>query len=112
MKLPNFTQAIISKDKIEKYLLNLGHSDGASKAKFFINYGFDINNPDLLKQSLMLHCKEYEIKETSKNDFGIKYVIDGEFETPDKRKPLVRTVWFIENLEEKPQFVTAYPIKL
>jgi hypothetical protein len=31
-------------------------------------------------------------------------------ETPDGRKPVVRSVWFIEHGSQTPRFVTAYPL--
>jgi len=35
----------------------------------------------------------------------------GTLAAPNGRKPLVRAVWFIETGENKPKFVTAYPLE-
>jgi hypothetical protein len=44
------------------------------------------------------------------SSYGTKYVIDGMIETPDNIAVQVRTVWIIEEGEDRPRFVTAYPV--
>jgi hypothetical protein len=41
---------------------------------------------------------------------GVRYVIESIMQAPDGRTPTIRSVWFIETGEEKPRFVTAYPL--
>jgi hypothetical protein len=43
-QLPNVANATLDDDKITKYLLNLSHPHGASKAKFFMSLGFSQAN--------------------------------------------------------------------
>jgi hypothetical protein len=40
MKLPNADKAIITREKIEDYLLNALHPDNGGKAPFFLALGF------------------------------------------------------------------------
>jgi hypothetical protein len=40
MKLPNLDQLIIEREKVSDYLLNPAHRYGASKARFFGEFGF------------------------------------------------------------------------
>jgi hypothetical protein len=42
MKLPNPDRLIIDRQKIVDYLLNPGHRYGASKARFFSEFGFRV----------------------------------------------------------------------
>jgi hypothetical protein len=42
MKLPNPDKLIVERDKIADYLLNAAHRYGASKARFFAEFGFRI----------------------------------------------------------------------
>jgi hypothetical protein len=60
--------------------------------------------------SLKRHFFDNNIAYTEINAFGIKYIIEGKIETPDKRNPMIRSVWIIENYDEIIKFVTAYPI--
>ena len=53
MKLPNAEKAIIRQEKLAEYLLNLSHPDGWGKAKFFIQCGFPVNEPEKLKSALL-----------------------------------------------------------
>ncbi|MCX7316472.1 MAG: hypothetical protein NTZ22_06505 [Hyphomicrobiales bacterium] len=46
---------VISDDKILKYLLNLDHPQGRSKARFLINRGFVFNKPQQLREALQRH---------------------------------------------------------
>jgi uncharacterized protein DUF6883 len=43
--------------------------------------------------------------------FGKRYIVDGELTAPDKRKPQIRAIWFIEIGEDVPYLVTAYPLE-
>jgi len=42
MKLPNAERAVVERDKIVDYLLNPAHRYGASKARFFTQFGFRV----------------------------------------------------------------------
>ena len=41
----------------------------------------------------------------------MRYIIEGELDAPDGRKPIVRVVWFIKTETDVPRLATAYPLK-
>lgn len=53
MKLPNADLAIIEEAKVIDYLLNQKHRFGASKARFFAQFGF---RPEKWDRISPLHC--------------------------------------------------------
>jgi hypothetical protein len=40
----------------------------------------------------------------------MRYTVEGNIRSPDRRNPFIRSVWFIEEDETIPRLVTAYPI--
>lgn len=111
MKLPHSEHAHIPNEKIIFYLLNIKHPEGGSKAKFFMQFGFSVAQWQQLVDALLTHAQTHKVVKTEQTQFGIRYVIEGEIETPSKRKPHLRVVWFIENDSIQPKFVTAYPLE-
>jgi hypothetical protein len=111
MKLSYSEQAHIPDDKITQYLLNSEHSEGYGKAKFFMRFGFSIAQWQQLADALFTHAQTHEVIKIEQTQFGTRYIIEGKLETPCKRKPHVRVVWFIENGSTQPKLVTAYPLE-
>lgn len=110
MKLPNRDKVIIPKDKLVKYLLSETHPVGGAKARFFRNLGFNESNADELEKAFLKIARANKVKKERKFEFGINYVIDGTIKTPSGKRVKVTTVWFAENAESRPRFVTAYPV--
>jgi hypothetical protein len=110
MKLPNAERAVVPQQKITGYLLSISHRDGRSKAAFFLRFGFSANVWQGLAEALRQHAIDHEIRGVEDSLFGTRYVIEGAIVTPDKRNPVIRSVWFMEIGEEIPRFVTAYPL--
>ena len=48
--------------------------------------------------------------EVEQTQHGIKYVVEGDLQTPNAGTKRIRTVWIVETGEESPRFVTAYPL--
>jgi len=111
MKLPNVGRAIVPRAKIVDYLLSPTHADGASKAAFFLRFGFAASEWETLANALLRHARETEVTRTKDSPFGKRYMIEGIIHAPDGRTPFVRTIWFVEAGEDTPRFVTAYPLK-
>jgi hypothetical protein len=102
---------IVAPEKIAKYLLDLGHRDGAAKAKFFIGGGFSPDEPEALAEALKRHFRENKPSERQSDRFGgERIVIDAPMEVPDGRSPMVRSVWGIDEDQTVPRLLTAYPI--
>ena len=111
MKLPKRELAVVNRSKVVDYLLSLTHADGRPKAAFFARFGFGLDNWNDLAEAIKQHAQEHEVKGIVPTKFGVRYIVEGEITGLDGRRPLVRAIWFIENGEERPRLVTAYPIR-
>lgn len=109
MKLPNIENVLVEESKITSYLLSEENSGG--KSAFFIAFGFTIEDWQILKDALIQHASSHEVKHASETKHGVKYIIEGEMQTPDSRSPQVRTVWIVDTNKDAPRLVTAYPIE-
>ena len=111
MKLPKFENVWIPKEKIEGYLLSIMHRDGKSKAAFFTSMGFSAEKWTVLASALRQYVADNEVFKVEKSPFGTRYVVEGPMMTPNKKEPLLRSVWFVEEEGEVPRFVTSYPLR-
>src|SRR5882724_2368576 len=96
MKLPHAEQAVVEQEKNCGYLLNPQHRYGASKAKFFAEFGFTLEAWEALADALREHGQQHEVLKEKETGFGPRYEVDGELTTPDGRRPQVRTVWQVD----------------
>lgn len=110
MKLPNGNKVIISPDKLIDYILSETHATGKFKAKFFRKRGFNETNIHLFEKALSKLAKSQEIADIISSEYGTKYIIDGEINTPSTKVVKVRTIWIIEKGQISPRFVTVYPV--
>ena len=110
MKLPHADEAVVPRPKITDYLLSVTHPVGRDKAAFFQQFGFRAEEWSLLADAFRVHVVEHEVTDSQDSPFGIRYAVDGQLETPDGRRPLVRVVWFVDKAASLPRFVTAYPL--
>ena len=62
-------------------------------------------------KALLEHASQNQSVRIEKSPFGKRYIVDGEFAAPNRKKPLVRAIWFIETGEDVPYLVTAYPLE-
>ncbi len=111
MKIPNNHLSFVADNKITDYLLSEIHEFGRHKADFFKHFGFEAKDVESFKGSLIQHSIDRDIEKTIESNFGIKYELKCEIKTPDDRNPCVVTVWIVENGQEEPKLVTAYPAK-
>jgi hypothetical protein len=109
MRLPHADLAEVNPRKIEAYLLSESHPVGKSKARFFREAGFDESTIELLISGLLQIARAQEVVETFETVHGLKYVLEGELEAPIGRRVRLRTVWIVDQGQERPRFVTAYP---
>jgi hypothetical protein len=109
MKLTNRESAFIPPAKLTEYLLSETHSVGSAKAKFFRAFGFNESNTEILEQRLLSIARGEDVTQIIGTPRGIKYVIDGSLQTISGRVVRVRTIWIIEENQNRPRFVTAYP---
>jgi hypothetical protein len=111
VKLPNLDEAYAPEEKVRDYLLNVEHENGRGKALFFMRFGFSIDNWEALAQAIISHAHEHEVVKAVTTRFGVRYVIEGVLQTPSRRTPQVRAVWFIPVDDYRPRLTTAYPLE-
>ena len=109
MKLPNLDRLIIEQEKVADYLLNPTHRYGASKARFFNEFGFQRENWELLAEALREHAQTSEIVRTTETGFGPRFLVEGEIRAPDGRRTRIRTIWQFDRGKIAPRLITAYP---
>ena len=57
------------------------------------------------------HAARHEVIHVVESGYGARYSVDGTIETPDGRRPGVRTVWQEDKEDGGPRLVTAYPFQ-
>ncbi len=108
--LPRAEDAVVEESKVRGYLLNLDHDDGKNKAEFFIRFGFSPDRWQELAEALCSHAIRNDVTKAVASPYGTRYVVEGPMKAPDGREPGVRSVWIIDEGEELPRLVTAYPL--
>ena len=103
---------MVDREKITDYLLNSAHRYGASKARFFAEFGFAIEAWELLAEALREHGRTQEVARERETGFGPRYVVEGELNTPIGRRPQVRTVWQLDRGAVAPRLISAYPLQV
>lgn len=111
MKLPNPDKLLVEREKIADYLLNPAHRYGASKARFFTQFGFRIEEWERLADALREHGRTHEVVRTRETGFGPRYAVEGELSTPTGRRPHVRTIWQMDEGAVAPRLISAYPLE-
>jgi hypothetical protein len=111
MKLPNAHLAVVEREKIADYLLNAEHRYGASKARFFAEFGFHAKAWEKLAEALREHGQRHEVRKVKQTGFGPRYEVEGELTAPDGRHPRVCAVWQFDHGRIAPRLITAYPLE-
>lgn len=94
-----------------RYLLDLSSENGRAKARFFLSFGFTIDEWRVMARALQQHASDHEVTKTDERPpFGMHYIIEGALHTPDGRNPAVRVVWIIDEGDDIPRLVSAYPL--
>lgn len=107
-KVPHAANAVVEEKKVVSYLLNLDHKEGGSKAKFFLKRGFATESWETFATALARHAQTQPVINVESTEFGMKYQVECQLETPDKINPCILSVWIIED-ETPPRLVTAHP---
>ena len=110
MKLPNAESAIVERTKIVDYLLNPAHRYGAAKVRFFTQFGFRLEEWEVLAVALREQGQQNEVSKVRQTGFGPRFEVDGELFAPDGRRPMVRTVWQMDSGQTAPRLITAHPL--
>ena len=105
MKLPNADLAPVEEAKVADYLLNAAHRYGASKARFFAQFGFRAKAWEVLALALREHGRQNEVSRVRETGFGPRYSVEGELTAPDGRRPRVCTVWQLDSKQANPSWL-------
>jgi len=108
MIIPGAQHAIISADKIVRYLLNVEHPDGASKARVLARAGFAVERPEELEWSLRADHLTRDAREGTPSPFGTKYEIVGPLTGPTGTV-VVKSIWMTRFGESFPRLITVIP---
>ena len=111
VKLPNTDRAIVAQSKVIGYLLSADHPDGRSKAMFFTDFGFRVQQWGAFAEALLDHGSAGEVTSVARSDYGTRYSVDGAIKTPDGRNPRIRTVWITDPDHAAPRLITAHPLR-
>jgi len=109
MRLPD--AALVERAKVVDYLLNAAHRYGASKARFFAQFGFRVGAWEDLALVLREHGRQNEVVRVKQTGFGPRYEVEGELTAPDGRRPRICTVWQLDEGQPAPRLITAYPLE-
>lgn len=108
-KLPQLDQIYVPRAKIVEYLLNVLHPEGGSKAQFFLLQGFRRDQWERFAEALCEHARSCPVTAVKETSHGVKYLVEGELQTPSGKRPMVRGVWLVED-NDPPRLITAYPL--
>ena len=109
MKLPHAGLAEVDPAKSGRYLLSESHPVGKSKARFFREAGFGESTSEVFIRGLLQIARTQEVLEAFETVHGRKYVLEGELDAPSGRRLRVRTIWIVDQGQDRPRFVTACP---
>lgn len=106
--LPDRENLHVEERKVTNYLLNLEHGEGGSKARYFLNRGFTLEEWERFAQALREHGKTQPVtaKETTRH--GQKYEVQCQLVSPDGKNPCILSVWIKEGTKPL-RLVTAHP---
>lgn len=108
MRIPEAENAIISEDKLVRYLLNVDHPDGASKARVLARAGFDAAKAWELEHALRYQHLVLDAQPGKRSPFGEKYEITGWLTGP-RGRVWVTSVWMVRCGERTPRLITIIP---
>jgi hypothetical protein len=111
MKLPGADKLVVEREKIADYLLNPAHRYGASKARFFAHFGFQMTAWEQLARALREHGQTHDVTKTRETGFGPRFEVEGGLRCPNGRHPRVRSVWQLDQGAVAPRLLTAYPLE-
>jgi hypothetical protein len=111
MKVPDCDNAYIPVAKIKEYLLSKTHPIGKTKAHFFNQVGYTLQNRNLLINDIHTIIKENSAARIIETEFGTKYIVKGAVGERFGKRQFIVTVWIIEESKTFPRFITAYPAR-
>jgi hypothetical protein len=111
MKLPNGDKAIVSDEKLLRYILNPAHPVGGPHAYLFDRLlGINLTCADVLRQALLSAAREGEAIPGRLSGFGEKFEVRFPLSGP-RGAYNVLSIWMVPSGLDVPHLVTAYIAK-
>ena len=109
MKLPNADKAIIDREKVVDYLLNVSHRRGGSKARLFNSLGYNAAQWQQLVDDIRTQHLIADVVDQSTSVWGERFEIVAPLTGPNGDTVMFRSVWQIDLGSEAPRLITIYP---
>ena len=109
MKIPNANAAVIEQAKIDRYLLDVDHPQGGSKARLLVSLGYRASHWQRLETDLRSAHFSEDVVSTSQTGWGVRYEIVAPLTGPSGDTVVFRSVWQIELGTDAPRLITIYP---
>ncbi len=97
--------------KLRDYLLNPAHPEGATKAQYLSEMGYNQENYHILEVDLRNQHLICDVQPGKVSIFGVKYEIVAPLVGPNGKKRLIRSVWMIRKSETFARLITLIPEK-
>ena len=108
MKLPGGESAIVDRDKLTGYCLNLEHPRGKHKARVFATVlGFTSDHADELRSALLTAAATVDAQPTLSDRYGDRYMIESEITGPGGAG-LLRSGWIVRRGERTPRLTSCF----
>ena len=82
------------------------------KARFFAQFGFGLNNGEMLAAALRAHARKSHEVLRRDTPFGPRFELDGLLDTPSGERPRVRSVWQVDDGNASARLITAYLLEV
>lgn len=110
--LPNYEKAVISRDKLEGYVLNPTHDEGRHKARVFKSaLGFEQSDWEELKRRILDELPYHEAISQGEGLWGRRYLVILPIAGLNTKTADIETVWIIRPKTNFPTLVTTLVAK-
>ena len=97
--------------KLRDYLLNPAHPEGATKAQYLSEMGYNQENYHILEVDLRNQHLICDVQPGKVSIYGIKYEIVAPLVGPNGKKRVIRSVWMIRKGDTFARLITLIPEK-
>ena len=97
--------------KLRDYLLNPAHPEGATKAQYLSEMGYNQENYHILEVDLRNQHLTCDVQPGKVSIYGIKYEIVAPLVGPNGKKRVIRSVWMIRKGDSFARLITLIPEK-
>ena len=107
MRLPGGDAAVVERQKLTGYCLNVEHPRGKHKARVFAKLGFSAENAEELRSALLNAAATADVQAARSDEFGDRYVLEFEIKGP-RGNGIVRSTWIVRRGESVPRLTSCF----